>query len=121
MSTKTDWKDKMNKRIPVTLVVFSLSLLLIACGDSTPVQEPAAAPTEVQQEEELTAPFPVADGAALLEERCSSCHGLDRVTREQKSHDEWVQTVTRMVARGAVLDEGEQATLVNYLVETYGP
>jgi cytochrome c5 len=111
----------MNKHILVTLVVFSLSLLLIACGDSAPVQEPAVAPTEVQQEEELTAPLPVADGAVLLEERCASCHGLDRVMREEKSHDEWTQTVTRMVAKGAVLDEDEQATLVNYLAETYGP
>jgi len=112
----------MGKRMLVTLAVVSLALLLVACGGPAPSQEPAAAPTEaIQQQEELTAQPPAADGAILLEERCTACHSLDRVMGAQKSHDEWAQTVARMVGKGAQLNENEQAVLVDYLVKTYGP
>jgi len=61
------------------------------------------------------------EGEALLQERCTACHGLSRVTREQKTRDEWEQTVTRMVGKGAQLNADEQAALIEYLAETYGP
>jgi len=61
------------------------------------------------------------DGETLLEERCTQCHGLDTVTSAQMTRAEWDQTVTDMVNRGAQLNEEEQAVLVDYLAETYGP
>jgi hypothetical protein len=80
-----------------------------ACGGATP--EPA------QPVEE-----PVSiDGEALLEDRCSGCHALSRVTTASKSRDEWQENVVRMVNIGAELNEEEQAILVDYLAQTYGP
>lgn len=61
------------------------------------------------------------DGETLLQERCTECHGLDRVTAAEKTGEEWEDTVTRMVNRGATLDEAEETVLVDYLAETYGP
>jgi cytochrome c5 len=84
-------------------------------------EEPAAPPTEVPQEEPPTEPSPAGDGAALLEERCTVCHGLDRTTSAQKTREEWEQTVVRMVGKGAELNEEEQEILIAYLAETYGP
>ena len=106
----------MNKRVfaalAITFLTLLLTLLLTGCGSPAPSQEPAAAPTEALQR---------GDGAALLEDRCAVCHSLDRVERAQKSSEEWAQTVTRMVGKGAQLNEDERATLVDYLAETYGP
>jgi cytochrome c5 len=84
-------------------------------------EEPTAPPTEVSQEEPPTEPPPAGDGAALLEERCTVCHGLDRVTSAQKTREQWEQTVVRMVGKGAELNEKEQEILIAYLTETYGP
>jgi cytochrome c1 len=64
---------------------------------------------------------PLADGATLLAERCTSCHGLDRVTSARKEREEWAQVIARMAGRGAELSEAEQAVLLDYLAQTYGP
>lgn len=92
-------------------------------------EQPTVPPTEVPQEEqpteapqeEPTEPPAVGDGAALLEERCTVCHGLDRTTAAQKTRDQWEQTVVRMVNKGAQLNEEELEILIAYLAETYGP
>lgn len=61
------------------------------------------------------------DPQALMEERCSECHGLAQVTEARKTEAEWEATVTNMVSRGARLDAEEQEALVAYLAETYAP
>ncbi|NIV37917.1 MAG: hypothetical protein GWN58_53440 [Anaerolineae bacterium] len=111
--------------------------LLAACGGPAPTEtveptqeeqptavpeeeQPTAQPTEAPQEEEPTTEPPAADDEALLEERCTACHTLDRVVGAQKTRDGWEQTVTRMVGNGAQLTEDEQATLIEHLAATYG-
>lgn len=59
------------------------------------------------------------DGGVLVQDRCSTCHSLDRVTNASKSRDDWESTVDRMIRRGAVLDSAERETVVDYLAETY--
>jgi transposase-like protein len=58
---------------------------------------------------------------ALLEDRCTECHGLDRTTQASKLRDEWDQTVVRMIDHGAELNDEERTVLVDYLAQTYGP
>ena len=99
--------------------------LLAGCGGPASIEtvEPTQEeqPIAVPEEEEPAAQPPAGDGAALLEERCTVCQGVERTTQAQKTHDEWEQTVTRMVGQGAELTEDEQATLIEYLAATYGP
>jgi mono/diheme cytochrome c family protein len=76
-----------------------------------PTQVPEGAPPEM----------PAIDGAQLLETRCSVCHSVDRAKQAKKTHDEWDQTVTRMIGKGAQLTEEEKTVLVDYLAKTYGP
>lgn len=64
---------------------------------------------------------PAIDGETLLEERCSECHSLTRVTNQEMTRAEWEQTVTRMVEMGAQLSDEEKTVLVDYLAENYGP
>jgi hypothetical protein len=56
-----------------------------------------------------------------LQERCTVCHSLERVQQAQKTVEQWEQTVTRMMGKGAQLNDVEWATLFAYLVATYGP
>jgi transposase-like protein len=53
--------------------------------------------------------------------RCASCHNLDRTTKAKKTADQWQQTVTQMVNKGAKLSAEEQSVLIEYLAKTYKP
>ncbi|NLE43969.1 MAG: hypothetical protein GX620_04555 [Chloroflexi bacterium] len=87
-----------------------------------PEAEPTSTTAVATTEAPTTAPEPPeVDAAGLLEERCVSCHGLDRVTGARKTQDEWTQTVIRMVDRGADLNADEQALMIEYLAANYGP
>ena len=109
-----------------TLVV--VAGILIACGGPASPgatepgigTQPTGSPTEAVHEQPTVQP-PTGNGAALLGERCTVCHSLDRVTQAHKTRQEWEQTVTRMVGKGARLNDDEKATLITYLAETYGP
>ena len=61
------------------------------------------------------------DAQALLEDRCTECHDLGRVTSQSKTRAEWDATVEAMIERGAVLNAQEKEVLVDYLAEEYGP
>ena len=56
-----------------------------------------------------------------MQERCTECHDLGRVESASKSSEGWEETVARMVAKGADLNDEEQAVAVDYLTEAYGP
>jgi cytochrome c5 len=95
---------KSNKLLLGMVVLFLVAAsVLSACGGGTS-EEPVSI-----------------DGETLLQERCTECHGLERTTSAQKTRAEWDSTVTRMVNKGAELSDEEQAVLVDYLAETYGP
>jgi cytochrome c5 len=108
----------MSKMRIVNLISLWLVMMvvLVACnaGSSQPTQAPPVATT-------LPAEKPAMDGATLLDTRCSTCHSTDRVKQAKKTRDQWDQTVTRMVGKGAQLTEAEKTVLLDYLAKTYGP
>ncbi len=67
-----------------------------------------------------------ADGAALLEQHCASCHGLGRTTNARKTPAGWEATVIDMANRIANRDdleditEADQAILIEYLAVNHG-
>lgn len=69
---------------------------------------------------ERPTPEPAVNAAALLRERCASCHTLDRVEQSRKTAEEWERTVNRMVGRGARLTGEEKQALIAYLAAQYG-
>jgi cytochrome c5 len=101
----------MSKINAVILIVAVLVIIavLAACnsGSSQPTQVPAAPGA--------------ADGASLLETRCSVCHSADRPKQAKKTRDQWDQTVTRMMSKGAQLTDAEKSVLLDYLAKTYKP
>ncbi len=53
-----------------------------------------------QRREKLVAEIPGAQGKIgrnMVEQKCSFCHGLDRVYMAEKTREEWVQTVKKMI------------------------
>lgn len=124
-------------------VVFGVVLVVVvsilsACGEATettsapsatepaperPTQPPEATtlptvrPTAAPPTEQPTLP----EGEALVQERCTVCHNLGRIQQAAKTEDEWRTTVTRMIGRGAELNEVEREAVIQYLSETYGP
>ncbi len=86
--------------------------------ESPPNQMTATQPRAV---EATTTPAAGGDGQALLDERCTICHNLNRVTSLRNTAGQWNRIVSRMIQNGAQLTPAEQTTLVNYLAKTYGP
>jgi mono/diheme cytochrome c family protein len=105
----------MNKRI-----IFLISLLLLvglagtflaACGSSS-THTPIPSSKSTGSGSSL-------NGQALMQQRCSVCHSITRVTSAQHTAAQWQNTVNRMIGHGAKLTPQEEQALVNYLAQNY--
>jgi hypothetical protein len=96
--------------IPVLLifVILLTGILLAACGSSGSSSSGSSSGTPLS-------------GQALMQERCSVCHSLERIQSAQKTADQWKTTVDRMINHGAQLTSSEETTLIDYLAQTYHP
>jgi cytochrome c5 len=118
----------------IRTIFFSLVLILIlgmaltACSSKSTTQAPSSTATVALSTSAAQAPSGTAtvtpstgasDGQALMNERCTKCHNLDRVKNAKKTADEWKKTVTRMISNGAKLTSDEQIVLLDYLAKTY--
>lgn len=55
-------------------------------------------------------------GKKLLEERCTICHNLNRVYKHKKMDKAgWEKEVSRMIRKGAKLNDAERKAVVDYL------
>ena len=97
------------KKYYILLVALILaSFILAQCAPSAPSSSsgnPAPAAGSGQSLE----------GQKLAEERCSTCHGFERVKQLKKSPEEWTAIVNRMVGHGAQLSDSEKQAVINYL------
>jgi cytochrome c5 len=59
-------------------------------------------------------------GYDLVKSRCGRCH-FTGVKKAHATKEEWDKTVTKMIGKGAKLDEAEKATVVDFLVKYYHP
>jgi hypothetical protein len=108
--TKKDTKGRSNRIAVIKITAgWVIMAVLVACnsGSSPPTQALPSTPT--------------LEGVTLLEARCSVCHSADRVKQAKETREQWGQTVSRMIGKGAKLTEAEKAVLVDYLAKTYGP
>jgi ferredoxin-NADP reductase len=62
---------------------------------------------------------------ALIEQRCSKCHNLDRVYKEAQTPEQWRETINRMVGYAADsaggFQPGEDQQILEYLSATQTP
>ena len=62
-----------------------------------------------------TEPSPLAEGRALFEKKCASCHSLERSLAVQADRAGWEGRIKRMIANGAKLDAAQSGKIVGYL------
>ena len=98
----------MGRRAVPGVVLLAVILMMVGCGQQEVTLQPEAQ-------------GPTLSGLALMNDRCTECHTLDRIRGATMTRESWAETVDEMVERGAELDEGEQEVLVDYLAEAYGP
>lgn len=76
----------------VALVI--VSIVLVGCGTAEPTPHP---------------------GEALVNSKCSTCHGLAQVENATYSRAIWETTVDRMVLAGMSISDEDKALIVDYL------
>ncbi|MFZ4855492.1 MAG: hypothetical protein ACOYL3_03770 [Desulfuromonadaceae bacterium] len=59
-------------------------------------------------------------GYDLVNSKCGHCH-FTGVKKAHATKEEWDKTVTKMIGKGAALNEAEKATVVDFLVKYYHP
>jgi cytochrome c5 len=113
--------------MPLGLIVFAASFLMIAVSAgyhlmSTAEPPEEAGPQEVQSISEQNNQTGIletgADSEKILQQKCTICHNLDRVRQAKKNESEWSATIERMIGYSKNpqhLSEGEKAHLITML------
>jgi len=123
----------MKKKLVFLFLVCLLVLVVtVQCGgnattptssSSAPISNTAAAPANpTSSSGSGTSPTQVQasfDGPTLLQQKCTSCHSLDRVTNSHFTTAQWTQVIDQMIGNGAQLTTDERNFLINYLAQTY--
>lgn len=100
--------------------VHSPTVLMV---EATPPEQASVTPTPLGTTPSVVqspTALPLASGLQLLQDRCTPCHGLDRVDHPH-TRDQWESVVELMKEYGATLTDDETQVLVEYLAESYGP
>ncbi len=67
------------------------------------------------------AALPDSPAKPLVAERCLLCHGAGLITQQRKDAAAWGRTVTQMRTWGTPIQDEDQAALVAYLAQHFGP
>ena len=64
--------------------------------------------------------LPAGAGKELVEERCTACHGVEKITGEKRTKQEWGATVKNMAERGLSVTPEEIQKISSYLAAQFG-
>lgn len=59
-------------------------------------------------------------GAELVKAKCILCHEAGHFVRLKQDRATWEETIDLMIRRGAPIDAGEKAVILDYLTTHYG-
>jgi streptogramin lyase len=70
--------------------------------------------------------LPAGDGKALVAEKCTVCHSVQRIMVQREDLDRWTHAVAAMRTRMAIasvpdITDAEAASIAHYLAEHFGP
>ena len=60
-------------------------------------------------------PSPLANGKALFEKKCTTCHTLERSLGVQADRAGWESTIKRMITKGAAIDKAQVEPILGHL------
>ena len=103
----------MSSRIRVAVILALVAILAIAvvgCSSSSgsSTGSESAAPSGGGS---------AADGQALVEQKCTMCHPIDRVNQVKYDQAGWEAVVARMEQNGLVVTAEERQAILDYLVQ----
>ena len=110
----------MNNNCKLIIPVLLAMALISGCNATSPeidlttpevAQELQTDPTDAVMTEQPSS----MNGETLLEDRCTGCHSMARATSKTATEDAWLETITRMIGKGAVLTDEEASILAQYL------
>lgn len=64
--------------------------------------------------------FPDGPGKAVLLRVCTQCHSADSIASQQRTKDEWKDTIDAMKGYGAEASDEDFGIILNYLVKNFG-
>ena len=85
---------------------------------SSPAPEPSA---ELPALGTVLGSLPDGSMKGLADQACLHCHSADMIRQQRLTEKQWTAEVKKMVGWGAVVPEDQQAALVAYLLEHFGP
>lgn len=105
-------------------ILAAVALALIAAAQAKP-PAPSAAPAPARRP--MPAPaavvaasdLPAAPERDLVMKTCTSCHTSAQFSGQRMSHDEWKETVVKMIGLGADVPEDKEAAIVDYLAKSF--
>jgi cytochrome c5 len=104
------------------LLIFALLIWALSACNGVKPEPVSQAPEGTPQVAAVAAEVAASkDGATLMNERCSVCHGALKVMQARKTAEQWNQTVNRMIGKGAHLTETEKTILLEYLGKNLAP
>ena len=59
-------------------------------------------------------------GRELVEDVCTYCHNLERLSGQELSREEWRGLIKGMISEGAPVTDEEFSRILDYLVKNYG-
>ena len=65
-------------------------------------------------------PLPEGDGKKILQNACTTCHGLEGTVKMRLDKSGWEGVVSSMMSNGARVDAQELPVLIDYLVKNFG-
>jgi competence ComEA-like helix-hairpin-helix protein len=83
---------------------------------AAPAARAASAPTMAAPAQEGVSD---AKGRALLEQVCTTCHGVETVENGGRTAEQWREVINEMIGLGATPSDAEARTLVDYLSRRY--
>src|SRR5438552_560165 len=95
----------MMKFIRAKGAMWFMSTILLAVG-SLAAQQPAS-PSDDDK------------AKALVESKCTACHGLDEVQNAHLDKPGWTESIDFMRTKGMEIKDEEVPIIVNYLMRTY--
>jgi ferredoxin-NADP reductase/mono/diheme cytochrome c family protein len=117
------YKNYYSFLMPIGLVIFVLSFVLIGITAGPALVHPARTQTVSLEAIDLPpAAIDINMAAATMDKRCSKCHGLERIVGASKDARGWLATVNRMKALpdSGISDE-DSRIIVSYLASQMAP
>lgn len=64
--------------------------------------------------------LPEGPGRVVVQTACGQCHGMEVITNQSRSRQDWSDVVSRMIGNGAQLSDEEYNLVIAYLAKNYG-